>query len=153
MVVKIKVFFILIILLTALFAVGCSTKTKEEFLGVKATIFKSPQCGCCEGYSSYLKQKGFDVEMVEMEDLTPIKQKYNIPRNMESCHTTVIGDHFIEGHMPIEAVKKVLAEDSGVEGIALPNMPAGAPGMPGTKRGTWVIYGISQGVVSEFMKL
>src|SRR3989338_5795769 len=66
----------------------------------KATIFKSESCGCCGLYASYIDQKGFDVEVVQIEDIDSIKEKYKIPAKMQSCHTTIIGDYFVEGHMP-----------------------------------------------------
>src|SRR3989338_9954341 len=100
---------------------------------VKATIFKSESCGCCDLYISYMDKKDFDVEAVQMDDISPIKEKYKIPAKVQSCHTAVIGDYFVEGHMPQEAINKLLAEKPDIAGIALPGMPSGSPGMPGTK--------------------
>jgi len=120
----------------------------------KATIFKSESCGCCGLYASYIDQKGFDVEVVQIEDIDSIKEKYKIPAKMQSCHTTIIGDYFVEGHMPAEAIQKLLAEKPDIAGIALPGMPSGSPGMPGAKRGLFVIYAIAKdGSISEFMKI
>jgi hypothetical protein len=79
-----------------------------------------------------------------------IKQKYKIPRSMESCHTAVIGGYFIEGHVPIEAVNKLLEENPEIDGIALPRMPAGSPGMPGIKKAPFKVYALSDGEASEF---
>src|SRR3989344_4644764 len=117
----------------------------------KIIVYKSQYCGCCSGYISYLKQQGFDVESVEAsEDLSSIKSKYGIPDAMESCHTSVIGDYFIEGHVPVEAINKLLNEKPTVNGIALPGMPPGAPGMPGQMLGNIQIYSVTNRVVSEF---
>jgi hypothetical protein len=132
---------------------GCTSSNLGQFSGTKAIVFKSPTCGCCVGYNSFLEQQGFDVEIVEMQDLTPIKQKYGIPRAMESCHTTIVGDYYIEGHVPIEAIEKLLQEKPLIDGIALPNMPTGTPGMPGMKRGTYNIYALHNGKISDFMNI
>ncbi len=121
---------------------------------VKATIFKSESCGCCGLYSSYMDKNGFDVEVVQTDDLAPMKEKYSIPAKMQSCHTTIIGDYFVEGHMPKEAIDKLLAEKPDIAGIALPGMPSGSPGMPGKKYGQFVVYAVSKdGSTSEFMRI
>lgn len=119
----------------------------------KLVVYKSPTCGCCVGWISYMKKNGFDVEDVNTEDLTSIKDEHQIPYSLQSCHTAVIGDYFIEGHVPIEAVNKLLEEKPDIDGIVLPEMPPGSPGMPGVKRGEFIIYSLKDGVESEFMRL
>ncbi len=101
----------------------------------------------------YLEDRGFLVEVTETQNMEPIKKKYNIPQDMQSCHTMVIGDYFVEGHVPIEAINRLLAENPQIDGIALPAMPSGSPGMPGIKHGSFTIYALSDGVPSVFTKL
>ena len=125
----------------------------NEVSGIEATMYKSPTCGCCIGHSSYLNGKGFDVDVVPTYDMVSIKNEYAIPSGMESCHTTIIGDYFVEGHVPIEAINKLLEEQPDIDGIALPNMPSGSPGMPGSKTWEWIIYSIKDGKTSEFMRV
>ena len=72
---------------------------------------------------------------------------------MESCHTAIFGDYFVEGHVPIEAVNKLLEEKPDIDGIALPEMPSGSPGMPGPKLEPFKIYSIKDGQASEFLSL
>jgi hypothetical protein len=120
---------------------------------VKATVYKSPTCSCCLGHAGYLKGEGFEVDNVVVDDIESIKDEYDIPYNMRSCHTTIIGDYFIEGHMPIEAVNKLLTEKPDIDGISLPDMPAGSPGMPGIKREEFIIYSLTDGNSEEFMRL
>tara|TARA_Y100000294_G_C8522459_1_gene323465 strand:- start:664 stop:1137 length:474 start_codon:yes stop_codon:yes gene_type:complete len=147
---KITILIILIFLIGLIYGCSSSNVTGNANKDTKVTVFKSPSCGCCVGYIAELERNGFDVEIVETTDMTSIKQRYGIPRNMESCHTTVMGDYFVEGHVPIEAVEKLLEEKPDINGIALPNMPAGSPGMPGIKRMPFRIYSLSNGQVSEF---
>jgi hypothetical protein len=120
---------------------------------VKATVYKSPTCSCCLGHAAYLKKQGFEVENVVADDIESIKDEYSIPYNMRSCHTTIIDDYFIEGHVPIEAVNKLLEEKPDIDGISLPDMLAGSPGMPGIKREEFVIYSLTGGNSEEFMRL
>ena len=108
-------------------------------------VYLTPNCGCCVLYVDYLKRRGFEVEVVEMEDLTPIKNQYGIPLLLQSCHTSVINEYFVEGHVPVEVIKKLLEEKPDVAGVALPGMPSGSPGMPGAKEEPFVIYSFRDG--------
>ena len=148
---KIIVGFVLAVALIAGAFIVTSTKpvqAKEEFV-----VHKSPSCGCCSGYVKYLSSEGFNVKVVESNDLTDFKLEQGIPSDMESCHTTIVGNYFVEGHVPIEAVNKLLSEKPNIDGISMPGMPAGSPGMGGKKSGEFVIYALKDGVSSEFMRI
>ncbi len=119
----------------------------------KAVLYKSPNCGCCVGYAKALRQNGFEVEIISVNDISSIKNKYGIPTDKQSCHTVVIGDYFVEGHVPMEAVNKLVKENPDIDGIGLPRMPTGTPGMPGPKRGPFNIYQLNNGEFSQFMVL
>ena len=116
-------------------------------------VFKTPSCGCCYGYVLFLEKEKFNVKQTDMRSLHSIKQKYNIPLEMQSCHTTIIGKYFIEGHVPLEAVNKLLKEQPDIDGIALPGMPIGTPGMPGKKEEPFVVYQLIDGKSSIFMTI
>ena len=116
-------------------------------------VFKTPSCGCCYGYVLFLEKEKFNVKQTDMRSLRSIKQKYNIPLEMQSCHTTIIGRYFIEGHVPLEAVNKLLKEQPDIDGIALPGMPIGTPGMPGKKEEPFVVYQLIDGKFSIFMTI
>ncbi|MBS1269592.1 MAG: hypothetical protein MAG794_00543 [Gammaproteobacteria bacterium] len=119
----------------------------------KVIVYKSASCGCCSGWVEHMKNAGYDVETHNVSNLPDIKKKYHIPSTVESCHTAVIGDYVIEGHVPSEVVGRLLAQRPKLDAIALPRMPAGSPGMPGSKNGTWTIYAITDGKLSVFEKL
>ena len=116
-------------------------------------VFKTPSCGCCYGYVLFLEKEKFNVKQTDMRSLHSIKQKYNIPVEMQSCHTTIIGKYFIEGHVPLEAINKLLKEQPSIDGIALPGMPIGTPGMPGKKEEPYIIYQLIDGKFSVFMTI
>ena len=156
-----KIIFLIILVFVMALVYGCSssnvpgnTVNDGDGAKAKATIFKDSSCGCCDVYSQYMGKRGFNVEAILTEDLDSIKNKYNIPYSMQSCHTVVIGDYFVEGHMPIEAIEKLMAEKPDIAGIALPGMPSGAPGMTGSKLNDFVIYAVHKdGTTSEFMRI
>lgn len=128
----------------------------SKVIGAEAqavTVYKSPTCGCCVNYIAKLRREGVEVEVVEREDMSPIKERYNIPRSMQSCHTTVIGDYFVEGHVPFEAISLLMEQKPDIDGIALPGMPAGSPGMPGIKSAPFDIYGLKDGNTNVFTQI
>jgi len=89
------------------------------------------------------RSKGAAVQSVDIDDLAYLKTSLNTPRDMWSCHTSVVGDYFIKGHVPVEAVRKLLDEKPDIRGIALPGMPASSPGMGGVKNQPFTIYSIT----------
>ena len=133
---------------------GSSLETLNNYPG-EINIHKSLTCGCCDVYSSYVDGKvSPKVNTLDTKGSDEIKIKYGIPSELQSCHTTIIGNYFIEGHMPLEAVEKLLKEQPDIKGIALPGMPMGSPGMPGPKSGDFVIYAVNNdGTSSEFMRI
>lgn len=94
-----------------------------------ALVHKSPTCGCCGLWVDHLKQAGFQVEVHEEDNLEPIKQRLGVPYGKGSCHTAEIGGYVIEGHVPAEDIKRLLAEKPDAKGLVLPGMPLGSPGM------------------------
>tara|TARA_B100000745_G_scaffold295539_1_gene239766 strand:+ start:5283 stop:5777 length:495 start_codon:yes stop_codon:yes gene_type:complete len=130
-----------------------ASQTAGFGIGHKAIVYKSPTCGCCVGYADELKKQGFDVSVVETNNMNSVKNKYGIPTAKQSCHTIAMGDYFVEGHVPMEAVEKLLKEQPEVDGIGLPRMPSGTPGMPGPKRAPYEVYQVKNGEFSDFVTL
>ena len=152
---------VVLLIIAVMFALGQFIKNEDRTSvandstnrALAATVYKSPSCGCCVGYSSSLEDDGFNVEIVSIENMKSIKERYNIPTEMESCHTAVIEGYFIEGHVPIEVVNKLLSEKPEIDGIALPDMPAGTPGMPGLNSRPYTIYQLIDGEYSEYITI
>jgi hypothetical protein len=95
------------------------------------TVWKSPTCKCCTAWVSYMRGKGYRVDVAGVADTVRTKIALGIPEALHSCHTSKIGDYIIEGHVPAGAIDKLLAERPALKGIALPGMPNGSPGMVG----------------------
>lgn len=97
--------------------------------------YKSPTCGCCGNWVSFMRGKGYKVDVVDTEDVDSIKREYGVPESLYACHTTIVngGDYFIEGHIPEESIANLLEEEPEIQGIGMPGMPSGSPGMPGAK--------------------
>ena len=112
---------------------------------IKAELYKNPQCGCCEEYAKYLRDHGFDVIVTPTNDLTQISQEAGVPEDLEGCHTMFVQDYVVSGHVPVDVVRKLLAERPPIAGITLPGMPSGSPGMVGPKTELFKIYAITKG--------
>ena len=109
-----------------------------------ANLYKSPMCGCCGVYSSYIKDDEYALNIEDIEDMSIIKKRFGVPVELESCHTTEIDGYVVEGHIPKEAIQKLLTERPDIKGIGMAGMPMGSPGMPGRKAGDFVIYEITR---------
>jgi len=101
----------------------------EQARPIAITMYKSPTCGCCAAWGDHLKANGFTVTVRDMENLTPIKAEAGVPPRLQSCHTAIVQGYAVEGHVPADLIKKLLAEKPRVTGIAVPGMPIGSPGM------------------------
>jgi len=119
---------------------GCSAAQPPQAQSVEAvadqvamnsalTVFRSPTCGCCHQWIEHMEAAGFTVKDNVTENMTAIKKQYGVPANLASCHTTIVDDYVVEGHIPAEDVQRLLAEKPDIAGIAVPGMPIGSPGM------------------------
>src|SRR6266700_1088577 len=109
-----------------------------------ATLYKNPQCTCCEGYAAYLRKNGFEVDVKPTNDLTEISAKAGVPEKFQGCHTMFVNGYVVDGHVPVNIVRKLLSERPPIAGITLPGMPTGSPGMFGQKTRTFVIYAVTK---------
>jgi hypothetical protein len=107
------------------------------------TLYKNLQCTCCEDYAKYLEEQGFKVEVKPVRDLHAIDQKAGVPDALEGCHTSFIDGYAVIGHVPVDAIRKLLAERPKIVGISITGMPANVPGMPGTRSQPVAIHEIA----------
>jgi hypothetical protein len=112
---------------------------------IVATLHKNPNCGCCDVYAGHLEENGFSVALVNTTDLPSVSRAAGVPEHLAGCHTMFVGEYVVEGLVPADIVKRMLAEKPYIKGIALPGMPSGAPGMPGAKAGPLIVYAFGAG--------
>jgi hypothetical protein len=92
-------------------------------------VHKDPNCGCCGGWAEHMRAAGFPVQIHDTGDMAAVKQRLGIGEGMYSCHTSEIDGYVVEGHVPVDAIHKLLAERPKARGLVLPGMPIGSPGM------------------------
>ncbi len=118
-------------------------KTDEVY---EITVYRSASCGCCKGWIEHLQDHNFKVNDVTVDDVTPYKQEYNVPPQAASCHTAQVNGVTIEGHVPAQDIKNVLAANSDIRLLTVPAMPSGTPGMdmPGAPKDNFKVFSISK---------
>lgn len=106
------------------------------FMGIPAataaddiTVYKDPNCGCCEQWITHMTAAGFMVTVHDTADLGRIKAEFGVPEDLQACHTGIVSGYVVEGHVPADDVTRLLAERPKARGVAVPGMPMGSPGM------------------------
>ena len=95
----------------------------------RVEVYKSASCGCCSLWVEHMKKSGFAVEVHDVRNVAPFRERFGVPDSMASCHTSLVGGYAIEGHVPAADVKRLLREKPKAAGIAVPGMVQGSPGM------------------------
>jgi hypothetical protein len=146
-----------LLLVILVVSVGWMVNQKDKPVSenkILATIYKDPYCGCCGKWGSYMEDNGYETDTIVEDDMSKIKERFDVPQELQSCHTSEIEGYVVEGHIPNEAVEKLLEEKPDIKGIGMAGMPSGSPGMPGPKA-DFLIYEINHdGTKGDlFMKL
>ena len=76
-----------------------------------------------------MEENDYTVEVEDVQDLTAVKSQYQVPSQLQSCHTAIVDGYIIEGHVPVDAIERLLSERPDITGLAVPGMPVGSPGM------------------------
>lgn len=119
---------------------------------VEITVYRSPTCGCCSKWIKHLQENNFQVRDIVTENVDGLKEKYGVPKNLQSCHTAIVDDYVIEGHVPASDIRALLKIKPAITGLSVPGMTTGTPGMEmgDTKNPFKVIAFDKQGHVQIF---
>ena len=100
-------------------------------------VLKTPTCGCCPAWVEHVRQSGFAVEAqnVDQDALYAFKDSLQIAPELAGCHTAVVEDYFIEGHVPASDIERLLTVRPSARGLTVPGMPMSSPGMGGPGAG------------------
>lgn len=115
-------------------AIGLLTFVAAPRLALSTTlstisVTKDPNCGCCSGWVTYLREHGFTVDVTDTPEINRVKGRLGIPKDLWACHTGQIAGYVIEGHVPAPTINRLLREKPNAKGLSVPGMPAGSPGM------------------------
>ncbi len=93
-------------------------------------VWKSPTCGCCKDWIAHMRAEGFEVRANDSGN-TAARARLGMPEKFGSCHTAVVAGYVVEGHVPAQDVRRLIASRPAAVGLAVPGMPVGSPGMDG----------------------
>ncbi|MBN9657125.1 MAG: DUF411 domain-containing protein [Acidobacteria bacterium] len=117
------------------------------------TVFKTKTCGCCGKWVEHMRASGFKVIVNEVASTGEYRQKYGVPEKLQSCHTAVVDGYTIEGHVPATEIQRLLKEKPKAKGLAVPGMPAGSPGMEGSRQDAYSVVRFDEGgMLSVYQK-
>lgn len=82
-----------------------------------------------------------------VNDLYAVKDSYQVPEQLYSCHTAVVDGYIIEGHVPAAEISRLLSEKPDVAGLGVAGMPIGSPGMEAEGRPAepYLVYSFNSG--------
>lgn len=94
-------------------------------------MWRDPGCGCCLEWAKRVETAfGRKLPVVNAPNMAAVKKAQGVPAALHSCHTALIQGVVVEGHVPPEDIRRLIAaKRPGIKGLAVPGMPAGAPGM------------------------
>lgn len=124
---------------------GALVARPREAAGEAVVLYKSPTCICCGRWAAHLRESGFDVVTVEEPNPAATRERQGVPDALGSFHTAKVGGYVVEGHVPADAVRRLLRERPAVSGLAVPRMPAGTPGMEGPHREAYDVLAFRRG--------
>ncbi|CEJ14111.1 Protein of unknown function, DUF [bacterium YEK0313] len=117
-------------------------------------VHKDPSCGCCGAWAEHVAAAGYPTRIVEDARINAVKARLGVPQPLWSCHTAEVEGFVLEGHVPAEALARLLAERPAIRGLAVPGMPVGSPGMevPGADPDTYEVMAFGEAQPSMFMR-
>jgi hypothetical protein len=138
---------LLVLLLTAAVAWAGAVWVAAQGAKPQMTVYKSPTCGCCSKWIEHMRASGFEVKAVDVDDIDKVKREHGVPASAASCHTGLVNGYVVEGHVPADAVLKMLKDKPAIAGLAVPGMPMGSPGMevPGGQKDAYDIVSFDKG--------
>ena len=104
-------------------------------------VYRSPNCNCCHNWIKHLEKHQFTVIDMLIHDMNTVKEALKLPAKMASCHTAIIDDYIIEGHVPADDIKQLLKDKPDIAGLSVPQMPVGTPGMEvGARKDNFIVF-------------
>ncbi|MGD2159441.1 MAG: DUF411 domain-containing protein [Anaerolineales bacterium] len=76
-----------------------------------------------------MQENGYNVQTGDVQNLPTVRARYNVPPELQACHTAIVDGYVIEGHVPVDEIERLLTERPDIVGLAVAGMPPGSPGM------------------------
>jgi hypothetical protein len=142
-----------LLLVTAATGLDAQTQKKPAAAAPDGKVWLSPTCGCCSKWVDHMQAASFKMTREVTAELEAVPERKRVPEQLRSCHTAVVGEYLIEGHVPADVVRQLLKEGPKIAGIAVPGMPIGSPGMEGAGARSYSVVAFrADGTTYEFAR-
>lgn len=129
----------------AVLSLAASPASAGPAIPPEVQVYKTATCGCCVKWVDHLEENGFRVRVQDVVDVAPYRKKGGVPAPLGACHTAFVDGYVVEGHVPADAVKRLLAEKPKIAGLVVPGMPIGSPGMEmGSRKDPYAILALGK---------
>ena len=138
---------------------GCGSDGQEHSpdaetgLNGAVALYRQEGCSCCAAYADYLREQGYSVDVSTLDDLASVRERYRIPKDAVGCHTSILDGYVVEGHVPVEAIKRLLSERPALDGISVVGMPVNSPGMGQPNGEALDVLSFRNGRIDDFMSV
>ncbi len=129
-----------LLLLLATVATGSARAATKPVVAVH----KNAWCGCCGAWAAALRKAGYQITLHDSDDLVPMKKSLGIPDKLQGCHTALVEGYYVEGHVPLDAIARLLKERPAIAGLAVPGMPKGSLGMGSDADASYDVFAVGQ---------
>ncbi|WP_427160409.1 DUF411 domain-containing protein [Aliinostoc sp. HNIBRCY26] len=146
---------VIMIMMGLITGTTASSAIAETLVTPQVKVYRSPSCSCCGNWLDHIQKQGFKIQAdIKTDDIDAIKEKYNLPPELASCHTAIIDGYVMEGHIPADDIKRFLQQKPQLAGLAVPGMPVGSPGMElGNEKDSFTVMAFNhKGETQAFQK-
>jgi hypothetical protein len=77
--------------------------------------------GGCGPWAFQMLEAGFTVTTEQVIHGTKLREEFDIPEDLWSCHTAVIEAYIIEGHVPPADIQRMLRDRPVIAGLCAPD--------------------------------
>jgi hypothetical protein len=87
----------------------------------KMQIFKPVSSTCPQSWLDEMQQNVEDVKVISLIDMKGLKHQAGVPKEIQSCNTSIIDDYIFEGNVPASAIKDFFKDiPKNATGLSLP---------------------------------
>ena len=88
----------------------------------KMQIYKPVSSTCPQSWIDEMQQNVDDVKVVSLIDMKGLKHQAGVPKEIQSCNTSIIDDYIFEGNVPSSAIKDFFKDiPKNAIGLSLPS--------------------------------
>lgn len=81
-------------------------------------VYWTHDCDCVGHWMTELRAAGFAVRDFELESLSGVRARLDVPKALHGCHTGELLSYFVEGHVAPAELQRIVGERPLAKGFA-----------------------------------